>query len=510
MYEYFLVRIPDGIVKKRTKEATYIYYEDDGICESVQEAHVPKRTSIGKQSLEDPLMMYPNQNYLNYFLDDELIVEDEEFERSSCLRIGGFLIIKKIMKDYGLDVMIDRIFGHNGDFLLDLAAYSIICENNAGQYYLDYAYNHPLCSEELKIYSNTTVFSFLSCITNEHIVSFLSLWNDKRNQNDRIYLCTNSTNKNFLPGDISLVDSLHGEEKEGLPLVTYAVAYDKNNQEPLFYEEYPSSIVEVYHLECMVETAKSYGYENVGFIFDRGVLYKGVIEYMDTSGYDFIMMVKGNSSFVSNLIFEHKHTFESNREYAIRSHKVYAKSICAPLYDSDKKERYFHLYYNSADESIERELNLSGYFVIITSHEISAEEALDLYKGRDASENLFRGDKSYIDNMSVNNYLEEPVDGKIFIEFIALIIRNKIYCHLTDEMKENVGELTDITVPLAIRELEKIEMVKHMDGIYRLDHPVTTRQKNLLKAFGLHSVDVTKEALTLGKELAKMNSSLKS
>lgn len=32
---------------------------------------------------------------------------------------------------------------------------------------------------------------------------------------------------------------------------------------------------------------------------------------------------------------------------------------------------------------------------------------------------------------------------------------------------------TGVLIPLAIRELEKIEMIRQEDGIYRLDHAVT-------------------------------------
>ena len=46
-------------------------------------------------------------------------------------------------------------------------------------------------------------------------------------------------------------------------------------------------------------------------------------------------------------------------------------------------------------EVVERELELCGYFCIVTSEEMTAREALTLYKSRDDSEKLFRGDKSY-------------------------------------------------------------------------------------------------------------------
>ena len=42
-----------------------------------------------------------------------------------------------------------------------------------------------------------------------------------------------------------------------------------------------------------------------------------------------------------------------------------------------------------------------------------------------------------------------------------------------------------MNVPASIRELEKIEIIRQADGVYRLDHAVTATQKTILKAFGM-------------------------
>lgn len=199
MYLDSLVRVPDTpgkIVRKSIKETVYIDYEYDRFYDPVRRFNIPKRTTIGKQSAHDPCMMYPNQNYLRYFPDVALPREKAGFERSSCLRIGAYLVIGKVIADYGLDVMVGRLFGRDGGFLLDLAAYSIVCENNAGQYYPDYAFNHPLLTEDMRVYSDTKVSSFLSSITDDHTSSFLNGWNHKRNHRERIYISYDSTNKN--------------------------------------------------------------------------------------------------------------------------------------------------------------------------------------------------------------------------------------------------------------------------------------------------------------------------
>ena len=153
---------------------------------------------------------------------------------------------------------------------------------------------------------------------------------------------------------------------------------------------------------------------------------------------------------------------------------------------------------------MERELRLCGYFCIVTSEEMTAREALTLYKSRDDSEKLFRGDKSYLGNRSMRVCSDEATSAKIFIEFVALIIRTKIYTSLKSAVLKNERKANYMTVPAAMRELEKIEMIKGGDGIYRLDHAVTATQKEILRAFGLGEEFVKEKAAELSERLRKL------
>ena len=47
-----------------------------------------------------------------------------------------------------------------------------------------------------------------------------------------------------------------------------------------------------------------------------------------------------------------------------------------------------------------------------------------------------------------------------------------------------------LTIPAAIRELEKIEITRQLDKIYRLDHAVSKTQKVVLSAFGISAEQV--------------------
>ena len=63
-----------------------------------------------------------------------------------------------------------------------------------------------------------------------------------------------------------------------------------------------------------------------------------------------------------------------------------------------------------------------------------------------------------------------------------------------------------MTVPAALRELEKIEMVRRSNGRYRLDHAVTKRQKVILSSFGMDENNIREIASGIGNLLSKNQS----
>ena len=562
MYLDFLVKIPfvpGKITRRKKKDVVYIEFEYDRIYDPVRQYTFPKRVTIGKLSEIDPELMQPNQNFLKYFPDAELPETKNRTSRSSCLRVGAYFVLRKIIEEYNLVELLGGYFEQRDlGLFLDLAVYSIIAENNAAQYYPDYTYNHPLFTNGMKQYSDSTVSDFLNSVTDDQSIGFLNSWNETRNHREKIYISYDSTNKNCQAGDIEMVEFGHPKVDVGQPVFNYAVAYDTHNQEPLFYAKYPGSLNDISQLQFMLDKAFGYGYKKIGFILDRGYFSCENIQYMDKCGYSFVIMVKGMASLVNELVLQHKGTFESKRVNNIYEYGVYGKTVKHRLYAGDKKERYFHLYHSISKESaeragienrlnqmtlylkkyqnkvkefgpgfekyfnlhydektqafvlpeercsvVERELDLAGYFCIITSEKMSEKEAIELYKSRDTSEKLFRGDKSYLGNKSIRVYSEESARAKIFVEFVALILRCKMYTKLNEEMKNLEKKPNYMTVPEAFKELEKIEMVRQLDNVYRLDHAVTANQKTILNAFGLDANHIKYYASELSKELKK-------
>lgn len=559
MYLNTTVKIPDlkgKIITKKKGSATYILYQYGSEYNKEKQYAVPKRAIIGKIANDKPGYMFPNEKYLVYFPNEEIPDELPYAYRSCCLKIGSYVVMHKVLDEYKLRSKLEKRFGDDTGLILDLVAYLIVEEENAGLYYPDFAFNHPLFSEKMTIYSDSKVSRLLSSISKDQCIGFLDDWNRERDHKSRIYISYDSTNKNCDAGDIDIVEFGKAKDDKGLPVFNLSIAMDKTNRVPLFYEEYPGSITDVSQFTFMVDKVVEYGYKKIGFILDRGYFSKENIQYIDKNSYSFIIMCKGCKSLVSSLVMDKRGTFETRRESAIRSYKVYGTTEPAKLYDDDTRNRYFHIYYSpskqaaerehleqrierlrqfldkrigkedkfgktyqeyfhlhydrdgifrGADERtdvIERELQLCGYFCIITSEKMTASQALIQYKGRDISEKLFRTDKSFIGSKSERVQSSQSMSAKIFIEFVALIVRNRIYNLLKEQMIRMETRQKYMTVPAALRELEKIEMVRRNGSSYKLDHAVTRTQKNILSSFGLDETNIRESADEISKLLA--------
>lgn len=147
-----------------------------------------------------------------------------------CLRIGSWIVIRHVLDEYHLSEMLYKPLGKSTGLFLDLVSFSIIDQDNAGQYYPDFAFCHPLFTDQMKIYSDVTVSRLLSTVSREQIITFLDDWNAGRDKKQRIYVSYDSTNKNCQAGDIDLVEFGKAKDDKGIPVFNVSIAFDKTNR----------------------------------------------------------------------------------------------------------------------------------------------------------------------------------------------------------------------------------------------------------------------------------------
>ena len=154
MYLDSLVKVPDvkGKITYRTKgNTTYVEYESGRVYIPEKKYTTVSRKTIGKLTDADRQIMQPNENFLKFFPDTDLPEERDRAQRSCALRIGTWIVVRKIVNDYKLPEILGRYLpAKDIGLFLDLCTYSIVEEDNRAQHYPSYAYSHPLFSEGLE------------------------------------------------------------------------------------------------------------------------------------------------------------------------------------------------------------------------------------------------------------------------------------------------------------------------------------------------------------------------
>ena len=91
------------------------------------------------------------------------------------------------------------------------------------------------------------------------------------------------------------------------------------------------------------------------------------------------------------------------------------------------------------------------------------------------------------------------------LQMLGLLLRGRLLKSAERDKKTGNRFGTYRTVQAAIRELEKLEMSRYADGIYRLRHSLTDVQKRLFEEIGISETAILSEAEDLSSHYAALD-----
>ena len=266
-----LVTIPKNTREKPQNGNVYIYHVIESVYDPAKRYNTDKRICIGKKY--NDTKMYPNDNYFKYYdSPEEYLVEAPEF--SDCIKVGAMMTLDRELSNLGISNLLSFIIPENSDIFKDLIYYYTFGFNTATQYYKYFIREYySYCN---KIYSDSQISRIINTLTDDNISSFLSGWNNLKEEKGEILIDFDGTNMNSSISESSLAEYGKPKDDEGLPQINLSYAIDHNTGMPLFYELYPGSITDMSQTKIMIDKAKNYGYsdKNITFILDRGMFSK--------------------------------------------------------------------------------------------------------------------------------------------------------------------------------------------------------------------------------------------
>lgn len=518
----------EGVVvaKSGVNKIPYVYYFTE-IFRNEKGQPDNKRISIGRALVEENLFI-PNSNYYKIFeteTEDKSGMGSTESDAfiSNITKAGNFLLVDKITDELNLKSILKSVFPRNYKSILNIAMFML--NSNKAMHYLD-----DWCEENYN-YDNMVITSQRSSevfksISLDDRNGFFRQW-ISRNEKDE-YLAYDVTSLSSYSKNNELVEWGYNRDGEDLPQINIGVFYGEESHMPIYYNNYSGSITDKTFLPFMMQGARELGINISKFVMDKGFYSGRNVEVMLSSGFDFILCIK-EDNMIRELIHKHINEVKGPQNYILKYriygsnyvHKVgnYNSNIHIffdsekaakqeknfyPLIEKYEKElnilnkidkrtakkymRFFQINifednsfeYEKDYKKIELARELLGYFACITNDIcLTCEEVITIYREKDVIEKHYDNMKNFTDGKRSRTHYTETFEGKLFINFISLIYKSWIELKLKDYLNEN-----NSTTGKVLTELSKVKLIT-INGKKRLCQPLTKKQKDIYKLFGL-------------------------
>jgi transposase len=508
-----------GVIVAKSGRNPYVYHVTQTFRNGKGQPTNTRR-SIGKLDAGTG-MLIPNDAYYEYYDDAPKGPALAESMDGIC-EVGVTFLSSHILSLLGVDAMLRDSLGEERSTLVHGVVSYMLSEGNIMAYLDDWC-ERSLCGCALDDRAASRLFSSVSYAER---MAFFRAWVGARKPGE----CLAYDVTSFSSYARGIEDTEWGYNRDGerLPQINMAMYLGQTSALPLFYVTYPGSIVDKSHLPYMMAHNVDLGVTDVSFVMDRGFASTANAQFMKEKGYPFIMGVENRFKSFKGAIKDNRdkvcsslHHLKDNKIFgtgvqghyygiSVTLHIYYAPERASAqsddLYRTLERQEYeltklIHItdaqvnrYTEHFDICVRKDRTFSftcahdridilaadlGYFCILASDvALSSDAVLSIYRNKDVIEKGFDEVKNHLDMKRLRTHNQNTTEGKVFIAFIALIVRMHIRNTLAKWMEKN-----HFTIERVIRELRKIRTVRLADGRSLLN-PFTKKQREIVEAFG--------------------------
>ena len=312
---------------------------------------------------------------------------------------------------------------------------------------------------------------------------------------DREYLAYDSTSISSYSKCLRQVRYGKNKDHEHLAQINLTLLFGQQSRLPFYYRKLAGNIPDVKTLRKLLSDMNTLGYKKIKVVLDRGFYSATNINDLYRHHMKFLIAAKLSLKLVKTHLDTVRDTMRSWTHYS-QAYQLYAYSLPITwnyvqdrLYKGDaiKADRrmYLHLYFcperaledeksfNSrlagwqeelesgqrhpdhekqyakffevkstpvrgtkviaAEEALAKAKRNYGYFVLLSNEVKNAVKALEIYRNKDLVEKAFCNLKERLNLRRTAVSSEQSLDGKLFVQFIALIFLS----YITKKMQEN-------------------------------------------------------------------------
>lgn len=437
--------------------------------------------------------------------------------------IGPALILDAITEKLGLDKLLKSCFPTFSQ-QIQIIAYYLVAYGGALSRCEVWSKSHaPELTSSL---TSQRISELLCSITLNDKHNFCSKWMNKVISDD--YLCYDITSISSYAESNQFIRYGHNRDKEQLPQLNLAMLYGQKEHLPVYYQQLPGSITDVLTLNNLLKTFRAMDIASLHYIMDKGFYSKKNIDYLVDKRQKFTISVPLSNKWVQHVIDDIYQDIHGPHGYQrIDQETLYIHSRLYPWGD-DNRRCYVHLFYNAqaratavdrfnaqlvsyreeletnnlinehkaayneffiVKETPKRGRNITynnqavsqyinryaGFQALFTNAVKDPVETLIIYRNKDVVEKSFDDLKNQLDMNRLRMHSAESVNGRLFIQFIALIY----ICALRKEMRKS-DLIRKYTVRELLQEMETYTKVKYTGKYGQIFTEVTKAQREIL------------------------------
>jgi len=450
---------------------------------------------------------------------------------------GATYLFDCIGKGTGVTDDLKICFPDSYQQILSIAYYLILEDKNPLSRFPRWAsvHRHPY-GDSISSQRSSELFA---SITEEARQRFFRLQGKRRV--DREYLAYDSTSISSYSKCLRQVRYGKNKDHEHLAQINLTLLFGQQSRLPFYYRKLAGNIPDVKTLRKLLVDMNTLGYEKIKVVLDRGFFSAVNVNDLYRHHMKFLIAAKLSLKFVKTHLDTVRDTLRSFTHYS-QACQLYAYSLPVTWnYVQDRpykgdtinedRRMYLHLYYSPeraledekaftnrlvawqeelesgqrhpdhekqyakyfetkntpvrgtkviAKEQALAETKLNyGYFALLSNEVKEPVEALEIYRNKDLVEKAFENLKERLNLRRMAVSSEQSLDGKLFVQFIALIFLS----YITKKMQEN-NLFKDYTLQEVMDELDIIECFD-VPGQQLEVGETTERQKILYERLGI-------------------------
>ncbi len=442
--------------------------------------------------------------------------------------VGPALLLDSIKAELGLEKILKACFPNTYQQILCMTYHLAMqgeplshCEAWSKSH--AHPYNNTLTSQRIS--------EILRSLSHAQQQTFFAKWGAKVLEND--YLCYDITSVSSYGKLNEYVKHGYNRDGEKLPQINLALLFGQVSQLPVYYNRLPGNISDVSTLHNILKTFNFLGSSKLHLVLDKGFYSQANVDELLKARDKFTIAVPLRK-WAQQIIDEVKETIQNPENYRKLDGEILY--VHTKLYPWGREHRrcYVHLYYNAyaaaaATDGFTEELlnykeeletgqlvnahedaykaffiiketpvrgrmvlynneaiqqyrqNYAGFYVLLTNDIKDPVEAFKVYRNKDAVEKCFDDLKNQLDMKRLRIHSSASMDGRLFVQFIALIIMSA----LRKKMRET-GLLEKYTVRELLLEMETLTKVRYSGRYGHILTEVTKPQRHILESLGIN------------------------